>query len=145
METSGTSGSSSAGVAAVHELLAGMARAWARGDGAGYAAAFSQDARYVTISGQRIVGRSAIAVAHQRLFDSVFRGSRLDVEDPVEVQRVAPDVVVLHGRGTVSVPDGTARVRPGGLLTMVAARDGEGWRFVSFSNTPTSTGQEATA
>lgn len=139
----GTSGISAADVAGVQELLDGMTRAWARGDGAGYAAAFSPDARYVTMSGLRIVGRPAIAAAHQRLFDSVFRGSRLDVDDPVEVQRVAPDVVVLHGRGTVSVPGGHDRVRPGGLLTMVAVRDDAGWRFVSFSNTPTATGKDS--
>lgn len=123
--------------AAINEVLRAMADAWARGDGAGYAAAFTDDARYVTMSGRRCVGRQVIAESHQQIFDSVFRGSRLAVDDPVRLQPVTPDVVLVHGSATVSFPgERTAGVRPAGLLTIVAVRDGDAWRFASFSNTP---------
>jgi uncharacterized protein (TIGR02246 family) len=124
--------------AAIRELVGSVTDAWARGDGAGYASAFTDDARYVTASGTRIVGRQAIAEAHQGIFDSVFRGTRLGVDDPVELQPVAPNVVLVHGSGEVLFPGGPeSRPRSRGLLTMVAVNDGDAWRFASFSNTPT--------
>ncbi|WP_186382341.1 SgcJ/EcaC family oxidoreductase [Amycolatopsis rhizosphaerae] len=121
--------------AALHELLHTMEDAWAHGDGAGYAAAFTDDARYVTQSGIRCVGRRAIAESHQKLFDSDFQGTRLDVA-PMEFQPVASNVVLLHGSGTVLFPGEGPRIRPTGLLTVVAVNDGDAWHFASFSNTP---------
>ncbi|WAL66459.1 SgcJ/EcaC family oxidoreductase [Amycolatopsis cynarae] len=122
---------------ALRELLQTMEDAWARGDGADYAAAFTDDARYVTQSGMRLIGRRAIAESHQKLFESDFRGTRLGVA-PMESQPVAPNVVLLHGSGTVLFPGENApRIRPIGLLTVVAVNDGDAWRFASFSNTPT--------
>jgi uncharacterized protein (TIGR02246 family) len=122
---------------AIHELLRTMTDAWARGDGAGYAAVCSDDARYVTASGLRIVGRQAIAESHQRVFDSALRGTRLGVDDPVELQPVAPNVVLVHASGTVRFPSGNEQLlRTTGMLTMVAVKDSDAWQFVSFSNTP---------
>jgi uncharacterized protein (TIGR02246 family) len=123
--------------AAIHELLRAMEDAWARGDGAGYAEVCADDARYVTASGIRIIGRQAIAQAHQTIFDSALRGTRLGVDHPVELQPVAPNVVLVHASGTVLFPDENEQpVRTTGMLTMVAVNDGDAWRFVSFSNTP---------
>lgn len=121
---------------AIHRLLHDMADAWARGDGPGYAAACTDDARYVTMSGQRCVGRPAIAEAHQRIFDTALRHTHLDV-DPLELQPVAPGVVIVHGSATVRFPDETdPPARPAGLLTIVAVHDDTTWRLASFSNTP---------
>lgn len=123
--------------AAIRELLDGMKDAWARGDGASYAAACTDDARYVTASGLRLVGRQAIADAHQRIFDTALRGTRLDVDEPVGLQPVAPTVVLVHASGTVQFPVEQERpTRTTGLLTMLAVDDGEAWRIASFTNTP---------
>jgi uncharacterized protein (TIGR02246 family) len=123
--------------AAIHELFRAMGDAWARGDGAGYAAVCTDDARYVTASGLRLTGRRAIAEAHQRIFDTALRGTRLDIDHPIELQPVVPTVVLAHATGTVVFP-GTDDQRPRGtgMLTIVAVDDGDAWRFVSFSNTP---------
>lgn len=123
--------------AAIHELLRTMQDAWARGDGPGYAEVCADDARYVTASGLRIIGRHAIAESHRRIFESALRGTRLDVDHPIELQPVAPNVVLVHASGTVLFPDETEQpVRTTGMLTIVAVKDDNAWRFVSFSNTP---------
>lgn len=106
-------------VAAILELLSEMKAAWARGDGAGYAAACADDARYVTASGLRIVGRQAIAEAHQRIFDTALSGTHLDIDDPLDVQPIAPSVALVHASGAV-----------------LAVHDGDAWRSASFTNTP---------
>jgi uncharacterized protein (TIGR02246 family) len=123
--------------AAIHELLRAMQDAWARGDGAGYATACTDDARYVTASGLRIIGRPAIAESHQRIFDSALRGTHLDIDQPVELRPVASNVVLVHASGAVLFPDRTeAPPRATAMLTMVAVNDGNAWRFASFTNTP---------
>ncbi|HEY0814684.1 MAG TPA: SgcJ/EcaC family oxidoreductase, partial [Pseudonocardia sp.] len=72
-------------VSALNDMLRNMEASWARGDGAGYAADFTDDARYVTASGTRAVGRQDIAATHQKIFDSAFRGTTLGVSYPVEL------------------------------------------------------------
>lgn len=119
------------------ELLSEMKAAWARGDGAGYAAACTDDARYVTASGLRIVGRQAIAAAHQRIFDTALRGTHLDIDDPLDVQPIAPNAALVHASGAVRFPaENEQPPRTTGMLTMLAVHDGDGWRFASFTNTP---------
>ena len=130
--------------AAITGLLDGLREAWERGDGAGYASMFSDDARYVSATGVRSVGREQIASSHQRIFDSLFAATRLGSSYPVELQPVAPGVVLVHGVGAVLFPgEREQRVAPNGLLTMVAVAGDRGWRVASFANTPTGKARNA--
>lgn len=129
---------SSADEASVRQLLARMRAAWERGDGAAFGALFSEDARYVTAPGERLVGRRAIAESHRRVFASVLRNTHLGRNYPVQLQPITSDVVLIHAAGAVLFPrEPEADVAPNGLMTIVAARRGGGWQFVSFNNTPT--------
>ena len=57
---------------------------------------------------------------------------------PVELQPVAPNVVLVHAGGAVLFPgENEQRVAPNGLITMVAVGEAGSWRFVCFNNTPT--------
>ena len=130
--------------AAIRELLDRMNDAWACGDGEAYASVFSDDARYVNAPGTRSIGRQAIAKSHQKIFDSVLKGTHLGSTYPAELQPVAPNVVLVHGGGTVLFPgESEQRVRPNGLITIVAVGEAGSWRFVSFSNTPTGAARNA--
>jgi uncharacterized protein (TIGR02246 family) len=126
--------------AAINRLLLRMREAWARGDGAQYASIFAEDARYVSATGTRSVGPEQIAASHQQIFDSFFAGTQLGNSYPVELQPVAPGVVVIHATGAVLFPGERERgVSPNGLLTMVTVATDDGWRIASFANTPTGT------
>lgn len=130
--------------AAIRGLLDRMGEAWASGDGAAYASVFSEDASYLAAPGQRTVGRQEIAESHQRIFDSVFKGTRLGRGYALRLQPVTPDVVIVHGSGAVLFAgEKEETVAANALLTMVAARQGPSWQFVSFSNTPTGRGRNA--
>lgn len=87
--------------AAIRALLDRMGQAWARGDGQAYASVFSEDATDDNAPGQRVVGRPGIAASHQRVFASVLNHTRLGGGDPVRLQPVPPDVVVVHASGAV--------------------------------------------
>lgn len=119
-------------------LMARLSEAWERGDGAAYASVFSEDAQYVSAPGERVYGRKAIAESHQRVFDTIFKDSKLGREYPISFRRIAPDVVLVEATGSVLFPGEIERnIAPNGLMTLVLARQGDVWRIVSFQNTPT--------
>jgi uncharacterized protein (TIGR02246 family) len=125
-----------ADTAALAGLVRAMAEAWDRGDGAGYARLFAEDSDYVAFDGMHLRGRQANADHHQRLFDTVLRGTRLVFEGEPVVRFLAPDVAVLHTMGSVVMPwqrGVTARRRSN--QTMVAVREADGWRVAAFHNT----------
>ena len=109
--------------------------AWARGDGPGYGAGFTDDADYVAFDGSRTVGRPAIADSHQRLFGTWLRGTRLTGR--IETVRfLGPDVALVHATGgTIFAGEAAPRPSRDSIQTLVAVRrDGE-WRFTAFHNT----------
>jgi uncharacterized protein (TIGR02246 family) len=122
----------------IEALLAHLADSWARGDGKAYGDPFSEDAQYVEAPGRRVHGRAAIVQSHQRIFDSFFKHTRVASSAPAVIHQIAPDVVLIESSGAVLFPgEDEKRVSPNGLLTMVARRGEQGWRIVSFQNTPT--------
>lgn len=124
--------------ASLRDLLSRMSDAWERGDAVAYGDLFSEDARYTTAPGERLVGRAAIVESHQRVFDTVLKDTHLGRNYPLQMQPITPDITLIHSTGAVLFPGETdADVAPNGLMTLVAARRNGGWQFVSFSNTPT--------
>jgi uncharacterized protein (TIGR02246 family) len=121
-----------------------LREAWERGDGAAYGSLFTDDARYVSPTGTRTVGREQIAASHQQIFDSFFAGARLGSSFPFELQPVAPGLVLIHASGAVLFPgEHEQAVAPNGLLTMVALVTDDGWKIASFANTPTGQARSA--
>ena len=123
---------------AVREVLIRLRDAWDRGDGEAYASVFSDDAQYVNALGERVHGRKSIAETHQKIFDTFFKGTKLGRNYPSNIRRITSDVVLVESSGSVLFPgENENNVAPNGLLTLVVARQGDGWRIVSFHNTPT--------
>jgi chorismate mutase len=54
--------------------------AWNAGDGAAFAAQFTDDADFVAFEGTHLRGRQEIASFHQRMFETVVKGSSLEGE-----------------------------------------------------------------
>jgi uncharacterized protein (TIGR02246 family) len=120
---------------AIRGLVERMSEAWAKGDGRAFAAVFAADADYVVFDGTRLQGRKAIGEAHQRLFDTVLKGTRLGGR-VTSVRFLTPDAAVVHGEGGVLRP-GEAEVsaRQRSVQTLVAVRRGGGWAIEAFHNT----------
>lgn len=130
--------------AAINGLLLRMREAWERGDGAAYGSVFTEDARYVSATGTRTVGREQISASHQQIFDSFFAGTRLSSSFPFELQPVAPGLILIHASGAVLFSgEREQTVAPNGLLTIVAVATDDGWRIASFANTPTGRARSA--
>jgi uncharacterized protein (TIGR02246 family) len=108
---------------------------WNIGSGAAFAAPFADACDFVAFDGVRFRGRDELVRAHDPLFKTHLRGTRL-VGDVTDVRFVGNDVAVLHAHGG-TVPRGKSRPAPerDSIQTLVAVkRDGQ-WQLIAFQNT----------
>ena len=79
-------------------------------------------------------GRQAIASAHQQLFDTFLKGSRL-VGIIRQVRFLTPEVAVMIAVGGTVLP-GQADLDPerNSVQTLVAVKQPVGWRLTAFQN-----------
>ncbi|MBF5001664.1 SgcJ/EcaC family oxidoreductase [Nocardia sp. BSTN01] len=125
---------------AIRALIERSRDAWNRGDGAAYGACFTADATDVTYLGTVYHGGTEIGGAHQALFDSVLKGTRLTV-DIVEIRRYGSDtaVVVTRGESSKGQPKKLGKLA---TYTVVRESDGE-WRIAAVQKTQRRTLMEA--
>ena len=106
--------------------------AWNRGDGAAYGACFTADATDVTFVGTVYHGGVEIGRAHQALFDSFLKGTRLTVQI-LEIRRYGSDTAIVVTRGESSKGDAK---KLGKLATYTVIRDADGqWRIAAVQKT----------
>jgi uncharacterized protein (TIGR02246 family) len=87
-----------ADIAAISALLDELVDAWDRGNGTAYGAAFTADASYFTYVGTLYHGGAEIGRAHQVLFDSFLKGTRL-ASQTTSIRFYGADVAVVLTRG----------------------------------------------
>ena len=118
--------------AAISTLLDDLVDAWDRGDGTAYGAAFTADASYVTYVGTVYHGGAEIGRAHQVLFDSFLKGTRL-ASQTTSIRFCGADVAVVLTRGdTYKKKRGKLRK----VQTFTVVRQGDGrWKIAAFQNT----------
>jgi uncharacterized protein (TIGR02246 family) len=118
-------------IGAIHQR---MIDAWNAGDGAAFAAPFTEDADFVAFEGTHLKGREEIASFHEQIFKTVVKGSRLEGEVKL-VRLLSPAVAVMHSAVRVTLPGHTepSPSRDSMQLTLVTKSDGE-WRGRALMN-----------
>jgi uncharacterized protein (TIGR02246 family) len=121
--------------AAIRGLHRQVLAGWNEASGDVFAAPFSEDADFVGFDGSVVRGRRRIAEAHQELFDKWLKGSRL-VEERTTVRFLGANVAVVVSVGGTTMR-GKSEPAPerDSIQTLVASREADGWKFVSFQNT----------
>jgi uncharacterized protein (TIGR02246 family) len=117
--------------------------AWNRGDAAGYASLFTDDADFVAWNGSYGRGRQAIEDGHRRLFDGPLAGSRMILVDdgaesapPLSLRFVRPDVAIMVTSSAVTPADQSAASPDHqSVQTFVLTKNGDRWRVAAFHNT----------
>ena len=107
---------------------------WGKGDGEAYGSRFTENADYVAFDGTRTVGRAEISASHQQLFDKYLKGTRLTGR-VISIKFPNPDVALVHATGG-TIMRGKTKPSPerDSIQTLVAVREGNGWRFAAFHN-----------
>ena len=116
--------------------------AWNRGDAAGYASLFTDDADFVAWNGAHGRGRRAIEDGHRRLFDGPLAGSRMVLvgdgagSAPGPLRFVRPDVAIMVIPGAVTLA-GQRATGPDheSVQTFVLAKNRNRWQVAAFQNT----------
>ena len=128
---------------AIFALGKALQDAWNRGDAAGYASLFTDDADFVAWTGSYGRGRRAIEDAHRRLFDGPLSGSRMVLVDdgaefvpPESLRFVRPDVAIMVISGVVALAHQSATGPDHeSVQTFVLTENGNRWLVAAFHNT----------
>jgi uncharacterized protein (TIGR02246 family) len=108
----------------IHLLLARLYDAWARGDGQGYAACFTEKSDYITFNGIHLRGRAENAELHGALFGSVLKGTKLSAEIE-DIDLLSSQVALVHTVGSG---------RKKSYQTYVLVKSDAEWLIRSFQN-----------
>ncbi|WP_314588835.1 SgcJ/EcaC family oxidoreductase [Paenibacillus terrigena] len=121
---------------AIHDLFNRLAQAWDAGDGAAYGQCFSEDADYVTFSGEHLKGRQAIDTVHQKLWHGVLRGSKLINQDTdMSLRFITPELAIAHATGVVQLRfHKTPPKARQSINTNVLVKINGEWKVAAFHN-----------
>ncbi|MDN5920288.1 MAG: SgcJ/EcaC family oxidoreductase [Pseudonocardia sp.] len=114
----------------VDEVIHRLQRAWNRGDGAGWAAVFAEDAMFVDVLGRIQRGRAVIASEHQKLFDTIYADSQLRIWQ-LSARQLGTDLLLGHTGSRLAVPAGPRTGETLAAQTLVV----QGELVVAFQNT----------
>jgi uncharacterized protein (TIGR02246 family) len=120
------------GVAA--ELIGRLERAWNEADGRAFGEPFAPDADFLTIRGEHLDGREAIAAGHQAIFDSIYKGSSIDFE-LTGARVLSEEVILAHATAVLRAPSGPLAGEHGAVQSLVLVRRGDGWEIAGLHNT----------
>jgi uncharacterized protein (TIGR02246 family) len=126
----------------IRQLCQSLLESWGDGDGYAYAAHFTEDSDYIAFDGTHYKGREANAIAHQYLFDTWLKGTRLTGQ--VErIRFLRPDVAIVHLTGgmlmtprsaSADISSRLTQAKRPSIQTLIAVkRDGK-WQFTAFHN-----------
>ena len=127
-----THDSRAADEAAMRENVKQLESGWNTKSGAVFAKAFAEDADYVVINGMYIKGRATIETQHQRIFDTIYKDTRINLTVK-QIRFLRPDVAVVHVNGHRAGP--TKELTGDAILTLVMTKDQHGWTIAAFQNT----------
>ena len=118
--------------AAMRESVKQMETGWNTKSGALFAKPFAEDADYVVINGMYIKGRATIETAHQRIFDTIYKDTNINLTVK-QIRFLRPDVAVVHVTGHREGP--TKELTQDAILTLVMTKEQHGWSIAAFQNT----------
>ena len=124
---------------AILSLIAAEDEAWNAGDAAAFSASTLPDVVFTNIVGMFSVGRAPFQAQHEKIFTTIYKGSRLK-QTLVHVALIKPDVAIVD---TLTEVSGYTHLPPGSeaidgvlktrLEQVMVLKDGR-WRVVSFHN-----------
>ncbi len=120
--------------AAIRANVEQMVKGWNMKSGAEFAKPFAEDADYIIINGMLLKGREAIGQAHQRIFDTIFKDTKLKIEIR-QIRFLRSDVAIIHTKANVVKKDDAFPAVAGAFSSLVLSKDGGKWQIVAFQNT----------
>lgn len=123
--------------AALTRLLDEQAAAWQVGDGAAFAATFTEDACFVSVIGEFVRDRTSLAAVMQEGLDGFMKNTRWSAPRHTTIRFPTPDTAIMVTDGVCVLREGarTCREEDLSIQTRSAVKAGGRWLFTSFHNT----------
>jgi uncharacterized protein (TIGR02246 family) len=119
----------------LYEIVEKLESAWNNSDSVAWASLFVEDADFIHILGGHFHGREAIEQGHRTIFDTIYKGSRLNLKVE-KVRFLRPDVAIVFIRTNLKWYLGGAEQEVQARPTLVAQKNDSGrWEIVAFQNT----------
>jgi uncharacterized protein (TIGR02246 family) len=116
-------------------LLGKMVEGWHRGSGTLFAEPFSKEARFVAFDGSIHIGRDEIATFHQKAFDTVLKGTSLDLAVS-EMRQMDQRIWLVFAKGWHRPSEASAGKHMAESVNIFVFRtDEEKAEVVAFQNT----------
>lgn len=118
------------------DILATLQRGWNSGSGSAFSEPFAGTCDFVTIRGELHQNASPhmLAEAHQGLFVSIYKGSKI-VYSLIQAKAYAPDLIVVHAMSELDAPTGPLQGKNNSVISIILAKDADSWKIRSFHNT----------
>ncbi|MGC4938609.1 SgcJ/EcaC family oxidoreductase [Kribbella sp. DT2] len=122
-------------VEAMSAIPARMNEGWNNGDAAAFLADFADDGELVDFEGTVHRGREQMVAAHQPIFDTVMKGSRLLHGEVLFARIVGPGWGVVHHRMVMALP-GEQEPRPTRVFLQLYAMvwQNDRWEIATMQN-----------
>ena len=127
-------GDKSEDAAAIRANVEQMVKGWNMKSGAEFAKPFAEDADYIIINGMLLKGREAIGQQHQRIFDTVYKDTKLKIEIR-QIRFLRSDVAIIHTKANIVKKDEVFPAVAGAFPSFVLSKEGGKWQIVAFQNT----------
>lgn len=120
---------------AIHQLVQTMTEGWTNGDGEQFASVFADQHDFIVWTGYylRNIGPNENAAAHQEIFDTFYKDTRLYyVVD--KIRFIREDIALIHVFGAVSPKSESRPKDPRVLWTGTMEKADGRWKILSFHN-----------
>jgi len=121
---------------AIRRIADSLADAWNRHDAAAFAGNFAEDADFTNVFGMHARGRSAIEGFHRPVFETIFKQSRLTI-DETRARFIRPDIAAADLHWTMEGarnPLGAEWPRRRELINMLVTREAGLWSITVMHN-----------
>jgi uncharacterized protein (TIGR02246 family) len=120
--------------AAIRAIIANLNDAWTKGDAQTWGAQFAEDADFTAWMGAYVKGREVITREHGRIFQTIYKGTKLRLSVR-RIRFLRDDVAVVLAEGVTAKKEedfpSTPQVVPAIILTKEEGR----WQIAVFQNT----------
>lgn len=120
--------------AAVRGVIDNFREAWTSGDARKFGDLFAPDADFIVWTGTYVNGREKISEGHQRIFDTIYKDTKMQMNIR-KIRFLSDSVAVVHTQASVVKKTEDFPKEPQVVPVFVMSKENGKWQIVAFQNT----------
>ncbi|HEX7998575.1 MAG TPA: SgcJ/EcaC family oxidoreductase [Pyrinomonadaceae bacterium] len=120
--------------AAIRAIIVSLSDAWTKGDAQLWGKQFAEDADFTAWMGAYVKGREVITSEHGRIFQTIYKGTKLRMSVR-SIRFLRKDVAVVLAEGSVVKKEEEFPSTPQVVPAIILTKEKGQWQIVVFQNT----------